>query len=131
MGDALRNAVAVVTSAPCAVRRYGADMLGSHRVGVYRLRVLEPIDPHRYYSTADVADRVRVGVDTLEDWRAKGYGPRWHSLPVRRVGDLTAEGRRAVPRYAGRDVIAWLEQCAVETRGPLPPGARSKPRMRR
>lgn len=92
------------------------------------VKQLGPIDPDRYYSTADVADRVGVGVDTFEAWRAGGYGPRWHRLPGSRVGSSSTKQRRALPRYSGAAILAWLEQCAVETRGPLPPGAKSRPR---
>lgn len=74
----------------------------------------------RLMSTAEVAALVGVGVDTLERWRADGYGPPWVKLgrAARTIGG-TEQGRRAqrartLPRYVRADVEKWIEQQRVE-----------------
>ena len=97
--------------------------MGGRDVACYRWNVPDDTDPDGFLSADDVARLAGVSVDTIEKWRADGYGPRWYRLPgVSR----SREQRRAVPRYKRRDVIAWLEQCAIETRGAMPPRRRSK-----
>lgn len=49
------------------------------------------------WTVRDVADYLRVPVQTLYSWRAHGYGP-----PARRVGKHL--------RYRPDDVACWLEQ---------------------
>lgn len=80
-----------------------------------------------YLSTADVADIVGVSRDTLEKWRARGYGPPWYRLPGQRRGSDGRTARRIVPRYKRSDVNDWIESCRVEAGG-MPPGARKEPR---
>jgi excisionase family DNA binding protein len=48
------------------------------------------------WTTQDVADYLRVPVQTLYSWRAQGYGP-----PARRVGKHL--------RYRPEDVTTWLD----------------------
>lgn len=74
----------------------------------------------RLMSTAEVAALVGVGVDTLERWRADGYGPPWVRLgrAARTIGGAS-QGRRAqrartLPRYKRADVEAWIESQRVE-----------------
>lgn len=74
----------------------------------------------RLMSTAEVAALVGVGVDTLERWRADGYGPPWVKLgrAARTIGGAS-QGRRAqrartLPRYKRADVEAWIEQQRVD-----------------
>ena len=49
------------------------------------------------WTVQDVADYLRVPVQTLYSWRVQGYGPR-----ARRIGKHL--------RYRSEDVIAWLDQ---------------------
>ncbi len=49
------------------------------------------------WTVQDVADYLRVPVQTLYSWRVQGRGPR-----ARRMGKHL--------RYRAEDVIAWLEQ---------------------
>lgn len=74
----------------------------------------------RLMSTVEVAHMVGVGVDTLERWRADGYGPPWVKLgrAARTIGG-TEQGRRAqrartLPRYKRADVMAWIEMQRVD-----------------
>lgn len=51
----------------------------------------------RFLSTAELADRLSVSVETVRWWRKCQTGPRAHKV-----------GRRVL--YAESDVLAWLEQ---------------------
>jgi excisionase family DNA binding protein len=49
------------------------------------------------WTVQDVADYLRLPVQTLYAWRVQGYGP-----PARRMGKHL--------RYQSEDVTAWLDQ---------------------
>jgi excisionase family DNA binding protein len=53
----------------------------------------------RMWTTQDVAEFLRVPVQTLYEWRTKGYGPKGF-----RVGRYV--------RYRREDVLAWIESQA-------------------
>lgn len=95
-----------------------AAFLGVPEAVVESLR--KRLRDERLMSTAEVAALVGVGVDTLERWRADGYGPPWVRLgrAARTIGG-TEQGRRAqrartLPRYKRADVMAWIEQQRVD-----------------
>jgi DNA-binding transcriptional MerR regulator len=48
------------------------------------------------WTVQDVADYLRVPVQTLYSWRTQGYGP-----PARRMGKYL--------RYRPEDVMSWLD----------------------
>jgi hypothetical protein len=50
------------------------------------------------YSTAELAEALKVSVEFLESGRHRGYGPRYLKLSPHRI------------RYRRSDVIAWLEE---------------------
>jgi excisionase family DNA binding protein len=49
------------------------------------------------WTVQDVANYLRVPVQTLYSWRVQGYGPRAHRM-----------GKHL--RYRSEDVITWLDQ---------------------
>lgn len=55
--------------------------------------------PIRHFTTAEVADRLRVTKRTLEDMRKAGKGPKAMILGPRMV------------RYAEADVLAYEQAC--------------------
>lgn len=55
----------------------------------------------RMWTVQDVAEFLRVPVQTLYEWRTKGYGPKGI-----RVGRYV--------RYRREDVLAWVESQAGE-----------------
>jgi excisionase family DNA binding protein len=55
----------------------------------------------RLWTVDDVAEYLGVPVNTLYDWRTKGYGPAG-----RRVGKYL--------RYKAADVIAWFEALGTD-----------------
>jgi hypothetical protein len=59
----------------------------------------------------DVADYLRVSIDTLRHWRMRGFGPRWAKL---------GSGPTARVRYLRSDVVAWVEQHRVVADQPMP-----------
>jgi len=55
---------------------------------------------------AEVAERLRVSVQTLAHWRSRGVGPRSYRL-----------GERGGPvRYRSRDVDRWIDERAAQSR---------------
>jgi excisionase family DNA binding protein len=54
-----------------------------------------------YWSTKEVAAYLHTAVDTLYQWRSRGYGPA-----ARRVGGHLL--------YDADDVVAWVQAQAVE-----------------
>lgn len=76
-------------------------------------RVLPILVARDYLSTAEVAEMIGVGVDTIEAWRARGDGPAWYRFGRTAIG----RGRsrvRTLPRYRRSDVEAWIASKRVE-----------------
>jgi len=55
-----------------------------------------PTQPHALLGTAEAASYLRVSIQTLNNWRCRGYGPKHITV-----------GR--IVRYRLRDIDAWLE----------------------
>jgi DNA-binding transcriptional MerR regulator len=55
----------------------------------------------RLWSVQDVADFLGIPVQTLYQWRTKGYGP-----PARRIGRYL--------RYRPADVRSWVDELSIE-----------------
>jgi predicted site-specific integrase-resolvase len=67
----------------------------------------------RYFTTAEVAERLRVCTKTLERWRQNGYGPRFLQLGKRALYSESSlaewEAARTMssrPRLARREEVA-------------------------
>jgi len=74
-------------------------------------RVLKSIEDYlpragsleRLLLPSEVADMLRIEVDTLEGWRTKGIGPRFLKF-----------GRREI-RYRPSEVLRWLDERACSS----------------
>ena len=60
-------------------------------------------EPDQYYSTADPALGLLATRGTMNQWRHRGYGPRY-----------TRFGNRVL--YLGADLNRWLDERVVEPR---------------
>lgn len=67
-----------------------------------------------FLSTAEVAEMIGVGVDTIEKWRAAGDGPTWYRFGRAAVGPKGRARTRTLPRYRREDVERWIESKRVE-----------------
>ena len=78
--------------------------------------------PDQLLSDKEVASELRVSAQTMQLWRAKGSGPRFHKLSPKCV------------RYLRSDVVAWLEQRAANSTNEYPhqagPGRPAKKRKK-
>lgn len=64
------------------------------------------MDPaSEWMNTSEVADMTRIAEGTLRYWKHASLGPRCYKV-----------GRRVL--YKRADVLAWMENCAVEPSGP-------------
>lgn len=61
--------------------------------------------PVRHLTAAELADRLRLSMETLRDWRRAGKGPAY----IRSEG----EGDKATIRYRLTDVEAWEESRLI------------------
>lgn len=75
---------------------------------------MEPMSAGDFLSTAEVAELIGVGVDTIEKWRAAGEGPPWYRFGRAAVGKKGRARTRTLPRYRREDVERWIASKRVE-----------------